>query len=79
MSFKGIWLFLRALFLLSLVKYAEPQSSSCPSPKQREFIKKIKVPGFKTVYYFDDGEYNCTETAMNLFIVINSKNMFSYG
>ena len=59
------------LFLLSLVKYVEPQSSSCPSPEQREFINKIKVPGFKTVYYFDDGEYNCTEKAMNLFIVIN--------
>ncbi|AKB85994.1 helix-turn-helix domain-containing protein [Methanococcoides methylutens] len=59
--------------LISLAKYAEPTISACPSGKQKEFIKKIKIPGCRTVYYFDDGEYSCIEEAMRLFVTTNSE------
>jgi|GEM_PF-2829432 len=68
----------REVHLISLTKFEEPRADIIPTVKQRDFVRKIRVPGFKTVYYFDDGEYSCVEEAMELFIRLNphiSENM----
>lgn len=57
--------------LVSLTKFAKPRANVTPTVKQRDSVRKIKVPGFKTIYYFDDGEYSCAEEAMKLFIELN--------
>lgn len=68
----------KEVHLISLTNFAKPRADITPTVKQRDFVRKIRVPGFKTVYYFDDGEYNCIEEAMELFICLNphiSENM----
>ena len=57
--------------LMALTKFVHPRCDVIPTPKQRGFVRKIKVRGLKTVYYFDDTEYNCVDEAMELFITMN--------
>lgn len=58
-------------FCIGLAKYVEPKVGIPPTTRQKEFIRKIKVAGFKTVHYFDNGEYNNLNEAMDLFIRSN--------
>lgn len=58
-------------FCIGLAKYVEPKVGVPPTTRQKEFIRKIKVAGFKTVHYFDNGEYNYLNEAMDLFIRSN--------
>lgn len=58
-------------YYIGLAKYVEPKVGGVPTIQQREFVRKIKVAGFKTVHYFDDGEYSSLEEAMDLFIKVN--------
>lgn len=58
-------------FCIGLAKYVEPKVGVFPNVQQREFVRKIKVAGFKTVHYFDDGEYTNLNEAMDLFIRSN--------
>lgn len=58
-------------FCIALARYVEPKVGYSPSVQQREFVRKIKVPGFKTIHYFDDGEYTNLNEAMDLFIKSN--------
>jgi hypothetical protein len=64
----------RDAHLLSLAKYATPQVDVSPSSTQRKYIKKIRVPGFKSVYYFDDGYYSIENKAIRMFVDINKDN-----
>jgi len=59
--------------LLSLTKFIKPKVGITTTAKQKKFISRIKISGFTTVYYFDNGEYTCAEDAMRLFIDLNSK------
>lgn len=56
---------------IALAKYIEPKLGGNPNGRQKQFIRKIKVAGFKTVHYFDNGEYNNLDEAMDLFIKSN--------
>lgn len=58
-------------FCIGLAKYVEPKVGGMISAGQRQFIRKIKIGGFKTVHYFDNGEYNNLNEAMDLFIRSN--------
>lgn len=58
-------------FCIGLAKYVEPKVGSNATTQQREFIRKIKVAGFKTILYFDDGEFSNLDEAMDLFIKSN--------
>jgi transposase len=55
-------------FCIALARYVEPKVGFSPSAQQREFVRKIKLPGFKTIYYYDDGEYTNLNEAIDLFI-----------
>ncbi len=58
-------------FYIGLAKYVEPKVGGIPTVQQREFVRKIKVAGFKIIHYFDDGEYSNLDEAMDLFIKLN--------
>jgi hypothetical protein len=58
-------------FCIGLAKYIEPKVGGTPTIQQREFVRKIKAAGFKTIHYFNDGEYTNLNEAMDLFIKSN--------
>ncbi len=66
---------LRETTLLALAKFVEPRSDLSPAANLRRFAKKIKAPGFKTVFYFDDGELNYIKEAVELFVQINKRDI----
>lgn len=66
---------LRETTLLALAKFVEPRSDLSPAANLRRFAKKIKAPGFKTVFYFDDGELNHIKEAVELFVQINKRDI----
>ena len=66
---------LRETTLLALAKFVEPRSELSPAANLRRFAKKIKAPGFKTVFYFDDGELNYIKEAVELFVQINKRDI----
>lgn len=62
----------RESHLFSLAKFAIPQIDLYPTSLQKRFVKKIRVSGYKTVYYFDDDEYSFKEEAVKLFLDANN-------
>lgn len=68
---------LRETTLLALAKFVEPRSDLSPAANLRRFAKKIRAPGFKTVFYFDDGEFSCINEAVELFVQINKNEILN--
>lgn len=62
---------LRETTLLALAKFVEPKSDMYPGANLRRYARRIKATGFKTVFYFDDGEFSCINEAVKLFVQIN--------